>query len=381
MDSDDSAGRTVPVIVILMLINAVLLCALYVSLQRQMNRMQQIDAETLQAVEAREAVSDLLQVHQDLATAQRGYGLLGEARFRQAFETSLRLEQPAMDRVLQAAAPLSRINGELPALVEASRDRIAFSRMIVANVDSGRAGVARAEMAKGRGTAAMERLRTHLARMDSEIRAQIAYSKARKAQAKADIDLTLHAILAFLGVTVVAATAASIQAIRGQASRIERQDSFANAVIDPILVLDRTGTILFSNQAAERQFGYGVNELNGSSVGVLLAEWPAEAHIAQGFDRLLKSSPESGIVRDYLFRRRNGTRFRGNVSVGVAREGGEFRFVAVVRSHVGRPGAGRAEASARSPSAKAYPLDLLDGIRAQASTGSDAYRTRQSTAP
>jgi PAS domain S-box-containing protein len=273
-----------------------------------------------------------------------------------------------MERVLTEGAPLPGVRDVLPALAKASEDRVAFSRMIVGQVEAGRGAFARAEMTSGRGSAVMGRLRTLIGNMDATMGNQLANAKARKADAKADIDRTLQAMLVLLGVTVTASAIAGILTIRGQATRLERQENLSNAIIDPILVLDSAGTILFANRATQQQFGYTSEELHGASADVLLAEWPHGEQVALGLGRLHPVDVQTGIVRDFLFRRRNGTRFRGNVSVGIAEEDGAPRFIAVVRPHLSLPAstqAGKAPGKANATPTTAFVLDLLGSLRAR----------------
>ena len=101
---------------------------------------------------------------------------------------------------------------------------------------------------------------------------------------------------------------------------------------------------------------------------MLLAEWADEARLSQGLRRVLKSNPHTGILRDYLFRRRNGTRFRGNASVSIGEGGDGTTLVAIIRPHLSlqqRAGfTGEPDAPAR-PARKRAPIDPLDTLRAR----------------
>jgi two-component system sensor kinase FixL len=119
-------------------------------------------------------------------------------------------------------------------------------------------------------------------------------------------------------------------------SGAELSDSLYRAIVDTavdaIIVIDRRGAIRSLNRAAETLFGYAASELIGRNVAMLMPE-----PYSSGHDDYLKHYCETGekriigIGREVSGRRRDGSVFPMELSVGEARQGAESIFVGIVR--------------------------------------------------
>jgi two-component system, LuxR family, sensor kinase FixL len=134
------------------------------------------------------------------------------------------------------------------------------------------------------------------------------------------------------------------------APRLQREnggglaDSLYRAIVgtavDAIVVIDRDGAIRSVNNATERLFGYAVEELIGNNIKVLMAEPYAGEHdtylanyLGTGHKKII------GIGREVVGRRKNGSVFPMDLSVGEVRDGGEPIFVGIIRDITDRKAA------------------------------------------
>jgi PAS domain S-box-containing protein len=347
---------------------ACVLLLLYASLQRDLRRAVQANDAILHAVEVREALGNILALHVEVEDGKRGYVIAGDSRFRAPYTDSINRIGPALQQLAALEARDKSDDGKAHLVAAESAKHLAYSREVVAMVDEGRNGEARDLIAAGRGAAAMGRIRKLIADLQSDQQAQLQRHSTDVAAIRSAISNTLDFMLISLGMLVVGGGFASIQIIRSQANRIESDSNLFNAVVDPIILLNRTGVILSSNLAAQRQFGYSEQELTGTSVAVLLAEWPTDKRLAEGLRTIIKQHRQTGLVRDYRFRRRNGTRFKGNVSLSVGEAADGTTLAAIIRPHLVidqlvHPATTDEPAKHRSPEQSG--IDLLDKIRAR----------------
>ena len=102
--------------------------------------------------------------------------------------------------------------------------------------------------------------------------------------------------------------------------------------MDAIITIDADNRIQFANPAVERLFGYEPAELVGEPLGVLMPEGERNAHLA-ALDRYCETGERSmdwsGV--EVSGERRDGREIALSVSFGEFEEGGERRFVGVLR--------------------------------------------------
>lgn len=112
----------------------------------------------------------------------------------------------------------------------------------------------------------------------------------------------------------------------------ERFAATLEATVDAVVIIDQVGAIETVNSAVEKIFGYRVSELIGRNVSILMPAGYARDH-----DRFLSRYLETGnakiigIGREVVGRRRDGSEFPMDLSVGEGRLGGRRFFVGLVR--------------------------------------------------
>ena len=116
----------------------------------------------------------------------------------------------------------------------------------------------------------------------------------------------------------------------------DTSDSLYRAVVDTavdaIIVIDRTGSIRSVNQATERLFGYAPGELVGRNVNTLMPEPYAHEHNRYLTNYLTTGTRKIiGIGREVFGRRKDGSVFPMDLSIGQARDGDEPIFVGIIR--------------------------------------------------
>jgi PAS domain S-box-containing protein len=111
----------------------------------------------------------------------------------------------------------------------------------------------------------------------------------------------------------------------------ERLRSIIDSAVDGIIVIDSKGTIDTFNRAAERLFGYPESEVMGRNVSMLMPSPYHEEHDAYLAWYLETGRAEIiGIGREVTGRRRNGTTFPVQLSVGEMSINGERKFTGVL---------------------------------------------------
>jgi two-component system sensor kinase FixL len=115
-----------------------------------------------------------------------------------------------------------------------------------------------------------------------------------------------------------------------------RSDALFRAVVeaalDAIVVIDRNGEIRSVNTATERIFGYSAAELAGRNVKMLMPEPYAGEHDDYLANYLRTAEKKIiGIGREVAGRRKDGSIFPMELSVGEAKVEGEVIFVGIIR--------------------------------------------------
>ena len=106
------------------------------------------------------------------------------------------------------------------------------------------------------------------------------------------------------------------------------------------MVIDGKGAIRSVNNATERLFGYAAAELIGRNVKILMPEPYAGAHDTY-LGNYLRTGRKKiiGIGREVVGRRKDGSIFPMDLSVGEARDGSECIFVGIIRDIIDRKAA------------------------------------------
>jgi PAS domain S-box-containing protein len=107
--------------------------------------------------------------------------------------------------------------------------------------------------------------------------------------------------------------------------------------VDGAILIDARGIVLMFNPACEKLFGYSADEVIGKNVKILMPEPYRHEH--DGYIANYVDSRDPKIIgsgREVLGRRKDGSTFPMDLSVGEARQDGESIFVGIIRDLTGR---------------------------------------------
>ena len=153
----------------------------------------------------------------------------------------------------------------------------------------------------------------------------------------------------------LSSTASSLQREDGGGLADSLYRAIVDTAVDAIVVIDRDGVIRSVNNATERLFGYAAEELIGRNVKMLMPEPYAGEHDTYLANYLRTGQKKIiGIGREVVGRRKDGSVFPMDLSVGEARDGGEPIFVGHHPRHH-RPQGRRARAARKRAAAALDP--------------------------
>jgi PAS domain S-box-containing protein len=111
-----------------------------------------------------------------------------------------------------------------------------------------------------------------------------------------------------------------------------RLQTVLSAAMDAIVTIDSAGEIVSVNPAATKLFGYSTEEMIGKNVKLLMPESIAREH-DDSMRRYLKTGERHvvGIGRGVMARRKNGTDFPCELSLGEMSLGGSTYFTGILR--------------------------------------------------
>jgi PAS domain S-box-containing protein len=128
--------------------------------------------------------------------------------------------------------------------------------------------------------------------------------------------------------------------VRSLEDREQRLRALVATAVDGVMIIDAMGTVQEYNPACERLFGYRAGEVLGQNVKLLMPSPYRDEHDqylmryrTTGIKRII------GIGREVEGRRRDGSTFPMELSVGEARPGGRQVFVGIVRDITARKSA------------------------------------------
>ncbi|MHC4904054.1 MAG: sigma 54-interacting transcriptional regulator [Planctomycetota bacterium] len=119
------------------------------------------------------------------------------------------------------------------------------------------------------------------------------------------------------------------QALRASEARIQ---AIVNSAIDPIITIDERGAIQSANPATEQVFGYGVGELLGQNVSMLMSSPHRESHDGYIGEYLRTGEHKViGIGRDIVGRRRDGSEVFAHLTISEVALGDHRLFTGILR--------------------------------------------------
>lgn len=153
---------------------------------------------------------------------------------------------------------------------------------------------------------------------------------------RVDVSLTVSPLFSRSGQVVgaskvardITAPKSAARALRESAARLS---ALIDTAVDGVILIDARGTILVFNPACEKLFGYPVDEVMGKNVKMLMPD-----HYRREHDHYLANYLESrrpriiGVGREVVGRRKDGSTFPLNLSVGEAKQDGGSIFVGII---------------------------------------------------
>lgn len=111
----------------------------------------------------------------------------------------------------------------------------------------------------------------------------------------------------------------------------ERLRAVLDTAVDGVILIDGVGKILMFNPACERLFGYDADEVLGGNVKILMPE-PFHSEHDSYISNYQRTGERKiiGIGREVVGRRKDGSTFPMDLSVGEARHGGGSTFVGII---------------------------------------------------
>src|SRR5260370_646922 len=104
-----------------------------------------------------------------------------------------------------------------------------------------------------------------------------------------------------------------------------------DTAVDGVILIDASGRVLMFNPACEKLFGYAADEVIGENVKLLMPAPYRDEH--DGYVTSYHRTGERkiiGIGREVSGRRKDGSTFPMDLSVGEAKEAGESNFVGII---------------------------------------------------
>jgi PAS domain S-box-containing protein len=118
------------------------------------------------------------------------------------------------------------------------------------------------------------------------------------------------------------------QDLRDTAMRLK---AVVDTAVDAVILIDAQGIVQMFNPACERLFGYRAEEVVGNNVKTLMPSPYRDEHDGYLANYLRSGHAKIiGIGREVTGRRKDGSTFPMNLSVGEAKQGGTSSFVGVI---------------------------------------------------
>jgi PAS domain S-box-containing protein len=305
---------------------------------REFERAAELRGAVDESYRLRASLKNVLSLHQDVETGQRGYIITGNESFLDPYESA----RGRLDRELAELDGRARRHTDLadtmPQLRRLSTDKLMISDRGVTARRLGRAADAAALVSSGRGKIIMDQIRATIAAMD-RLEARRLADRVKSADATRRYTQRLAIILLVsLGLLFLGAAALAVRTIAARRRAMEKaQDAAARsrAILDSakdgIITLNPSGSIEVVNEAAALMFDYRPDELERRDVGILFEIAPDIGAVETFLKRLSRGEVGAGRIEEFMARRKDGTLLPCEVAVSPMKLANGIFYVAVIR--------------------------------------------------
>ncbi len=161
-----------------------------------------------------------------------------------------------------------------------------------------------------------------------------------------------------VGATLTLSDATAVRnATAGLKAAAELLRAVVDTAVDGVMLFDAAGRILMFNAACPRLFGYSAIEMAGCAIGTLMPDM-----LTDDLDRPNTDAPVTITARPSSGRRKDGSTFPAELSLGEASRVGESVFVSVIRDISERKELEAALIDAVGHEQRRFGEDLHDGL-------------------
>ena len=268
------------------------------------------DLRVRRTYEVLEKLQGLLAAMQAVESNARGYLLAGDESFLEAYRAGRATTEKdqAIVRSLTADSPGQQ--QRLDALATLAARQFQLAEKVVGLRRTNGLQATSAAIQEASSTQNMDDFQSMVGRMQNE---ELRWLALRKEEAKRRLTQTKTVLIlgTFLGLLIT-----TVAGWRVQRDNSENRDSGAKyrglleAAPDAMVVVDQGGKIVLLNVQAEKQFGYGRDELLGLKVKNIIPDGFAERLIADGTRTAAEAlAQQIGTGIELIARRKNGSEF------------------------------------------------------------------------
>ncbi|MDT9600674.1 ATP-binding protein [Sphingosinicella rhizophila] len=299
---------------------------------------QRLRGEVDKSYQARLGINQVLMLHQDIETGQRGYVMTGDPSFLEPFEAARTSIGESLSR-LRRNHQGEEIAREVDRLRTLSTAKLRFSEETVRTRQAGDSEQALAMIKSGRGKTIMDAIRHRIARIDAAEQARLQASTDRAEASRIWSQRLTFGLLTALAILLFAAAWANNRSMRAKQVALRRlqdlsirQEAIFDSAKDGMITLNASGSIESLNPAAARMYGYETQDLVRRDVGLLFEIAPDQGQIETFLKRLQnRRLDDLGRVQEFWAKRRDGTTFPTEVAISPVPLANGTRYLAVIR--------------------------------------------------
>ncbi len=335
-------GLVLPAVVALIVV-PIMLFTVALEIGREFKRGRELRAAVNHSYEERLQMQTVFSLMQDAETGQRGYIITGQERFLEPYTHAIQslgaerrrlraMQQSELDGTGGDRTELDELDG-IDATIDA---KLAHMRTTILTRETRGVAPAQALISDGTGKQIMDDLRRRMARMvNAEAAALAERVAADSARTHETERLTLGLFLS-LGVLLFGAFVLILLQARGRQLLLEkvelnaaRMTAIFESAQDGLVTFNLSGTVESLNRAGQAMFQRGPGETVGRDASILL-DIPQDGRLF--LERLSGDRDlHDGVVREFLARRKDGSTFPAEVSLGRFDLTGGAYVVAAVR--------------------------------------------------